>query len=175
MCALHDGQIVELAAPLTSCRRWHSKHSTTVLRRCFHIPSSRCINDDAAGAATGVSMRARGTTAGARFGSEGEKCAPHWRHIVVLAAAYSDCLKPQCGHSTLTLTGAFATASREMRLRLSSTTERCRLDRLVVANDLRAMRGLVRIRIAAQRHAPARHFRFADERGSFLNDETRRL
>ena len=29
----------------------------------------------------------------------------HWRHIVLLAATYSICLKPQCGHSTLTFAG----------------------------------------------------------------------
>src|SRR2546423_9264200 len=110
ICALHEGQMVELAAPLTSCLRLHSKHSTTVLRCGFHNPSRRRMNDGVAGTGGGVSARAFGTTAGARFGSDGEKCAPHWRHIVVLAAAYSCCLKPQCGHSTLTLTGAdFAT------------------------------------------------------------------
>src|SRR2546430_12737090 len=26
------------------------------------------------------------------FGTEGAKCEPHWRHIVLLAAAYSICL-----------------------------------------------------------------------------------
>ena len=103
--------MVELAAPLTSCLRLHSKHSTTVFRCCFHRESIR-RRSDGAGGAGGISGRAFGTTAGGRFGSEGEKCAPHWRHIVVLAAAYSCCLKPQCGHSTLTLTGGdFATAS----------------------------------------------------------------
>src|SRR3989442_5943850 len=39
------------------------------------------------------------------FGASGEKLRPHWRHIVLFAAAYSICLKPQCGHSTLTLAG----------------------------------------------------------------------
>ena len=44
------------------------------------------------------------------LGAPGENERPHWRHIVVLAAAYSICLKPQCGHSTLTLAGdGFAT------------------------------------------------------------------
>ena len=35
----------------------------------------------------------------------GENAPPHCRHMVLLAATYSICLKPQCGHSTLTLAG----------------------------------------------------------------------
>jgi hypothetical protein len=34
---------------------------------------------------------------------------PHCRQRVLLAAAYSICLKPQCGQSTLTLAGDLAT------------------------------------------------------------------
>lgn len=113
MCALHDGQIVDVAAPLTSCFRWQSKHSTTLLRLLFHKPSNRCIREAAAeGASVRISDRARVVTIGERRGAAGAKCEPHCRHIVLLAAAYSCCLKPQCGHSTLTLTGDdFATVS----------------------------------------------------------------
>jgi hypothetical protein len=39
------------------------------------------------------------------FGAKGEKDRPHWRQIELLAAAYSICLKPQCGHSALTFAG----------------------------------------------------------------------
>src|SRR2546421_9144185 len=39
------------------------------------------------------------------LGAKGTKSAPHWRHMVLFAAAYSICLKPQCGQSTLTLAG----------------------------------------------------------------------
>jgi hypothetical protein len=39
------------------------------------------------------------------FGVNGEKERPHWRQIELFAAAYSICLKPQCGHSALTFTG----------------------------------------------------------------------
>src|SRR5437762_14014744 len=39
------------------------------------------------------------------FGANGVKERPHWRHIELLAAAYSICLKPQCGHSALTFAG----------------------------------------------------------------------
>ena len=39
------------------------------------------------------------------FGANGVKERPHWRQIELFAAAYSICLKPQCGHSALTFTG----------------------------------------------------------------------
>jgi hypothetical protein len=39
------------------------------------------------------------------FGANGEKERPHWRQMELLAAAYSICLKPQCGHSALTFAG----------------------------------------------------------------------
>ncbi len=39
------------------------------------------------------------------FGADGAKERPHCRQIVVFAATYSICLKPQCGHSTLALAG----------------------------------------------------------------------
>jgi hypothetical protein len=38
------------------------------------------------------------------FGANGENERPHWRQIELFAAAYSICLKPQCGHSALTFT-----------------------------------------------------------------------
>src|SRR5436309_3232686 len=106
--------MVEVAAPLTSCFRWQSKHSMRRVRLLFQSESSRCINEAPGGAASRLgSSRGCGVTFDAGLGAEGEKCEPHWRHIVVLAAAYSCCLKPQCGHSTLTLTGDdFATVPR---------------------------------------------------------------
>lgn len=98
--------MVDVAAPLTSCLRWQSKHSTTLLRLLFHNASNRCIREAAAdGASVRISGRASVVTIGERRGAAGAKCEPHCRHIVLLAAAYSCCLKPQCGHSTLTLTG----------------------------------------------------------------------
>lgn len=105
--------MVDVAAPLTSCFRWQSKHSTTLLRLLFHKPSNRCIREAAAvGASFRSSGRVRVVRIGEGRGPAGAKCEPHCRHIVLLAAAYSCCLKPQCGHSTLTLTGDdFATVS----------------------------------------------------------------
>ena len=38
------------------------------------------------------------------FGANGKNERPHWRQIELFAAAYSICLKPQCGHSALTFT-----------------------------------------------------------------------
>jgi hypothetical protein len=85
----------------------------TRVRLPFHSASNRCINEAVAEAGSGRgSSRGRGVTFGADLGAEGKKCEPHWRHIVLFAAAYSCCLKPQCGHCTLTLTGDdFATVS----------------------------------------------------------------
>src|SRR5207253_11342663 len=58
------------------------------------------------------SARGRCVRSEARPAGDGAKGELHCRHIVLLAAAYSCCLKPQCGHSTLTLTGDdFATVS----------------------------------------------------------------
>ena len=113
MWALHDGQIVDVAAPLTSCVRWQSKHSMTLVRLLFHNPPNRCIREAAAEeVSVRGSGRARWVTIEAGRGAAGAKWEPHCRHIVLLAAAYSCCLKPQCGHSTLTLTGDdFATVS----------------------------------------------------------------
>src|SRR2546428_1801847 len=97
MCALHPGQFVDVAASLTSCFRLHSKHATTRLRCRFQIPSNFRRGD--ASASADFSSFSPGLRA------EGAKLRPHWRHIVLFAATYSICLKPQCGHSTLALAG----------------------------------------------------------------------
>src|SRR5215471_12345190 len=102
MCALHDGQIVEVAAPETCCLRLHSKHSTTELVCRFQKSSSfPKIDEEVSGA--GASSTVRNFSPG--FGAKGVKERPHWRQIELLAAAYSICLKPQCGHSALTFAG----------------------------------------------------------------------
>src|SRR5437773_2326707 len=102
MCALHEGQIVEVAAPETCCLRLHSKHSTTELVWRFQKSSSLPkIEEDVS--AAGASSVVRSFRPG--FGANGVKERPHWRQIELLAAAYSICLKPQCGHSALTFAG----------------------------------------------------------------------
>src|ERR1700682_5725120 len=102
MCLLHFGQIVEVAAELISCVALQSKHSMIALWCLGQKPSSFRKSDASATVATGSAVgRSRTST----FGAEGAKCAPHWRHIVLFAAAYSICLKPQCGQSTPTLAG----------------------------------------------------------------------
>src|SRR3954465_7909587 len=107
MWVLHFGQNVELAAELISCLALHSKHSISELWCLFQKPSILLKNEESAGASTGSSLARRRISV---FGPAGTKCEPHWRHIVLLAAAYSICLKPQCGHSTLTFAGdGFAT------------------------------------------------------------------
>src|SRR6266487_6374999 len=99
MCALQPGQLVEVAASLTSCLRLHSKQETSRLRCRLHIASSLRWSGNSAGAAeSSLSFRPG-------LGADGEKERPHCRQIVVFAATYSICLKPQCGHSTLTLAG----------------------------------------------------------------------
>jgi hypothetical protein len=56
----------------------------------------------------GASSLVRSFSSG--FGANGEKERPHWRQIELLAATYSFCLKPQCGHSALTFASdGFAT------------------------------------------------------------------
>jgi hypothetical protein len=148
----------------------------TLLRLLFHNPSNRCIREAAAeGASVPISSRARVVTIGERRGAAGAKCEPHCRHIVLLAAAYSCCLKPQCGHSTLTLTGDdFATVSLKT-LSLCPCPERRRLYRLLVTNDVRTcVSGLGRIGIAPNR-GPTSYLRFPDECRPFLNHETRRF
>src|SRR3954470_8863565 len=103
MCALQDGQIVDVAAPETCCLRLHSKHSTTVLVCRFQKSSNLPKRDEEVSGATASSV-VRSFRTG--FGANGVKERPHWRHIELLAAAYSICLKPQCGHSALTFAGA---------------------------------------------------------------------
>src|SRR6266446_1832502 len=109
MCELQDGQIVDVDAPETCCFRLNSKHSTTRLVCRFQKSSSLPkIDEEVSGA--GASSVVRSFRPG--FGANGVKERPHWRHIELLAAAYSICLKPQCGHSTLTLAGdGLATAA----------------------------------------------------------------
>src|SRR6476620_12376491 len=100
MWALHPGQFVEGAASLTSCFRLHSKQATCRFRCRPHNPSN--LRKPVASDEVVVSSLSFSPD-----GLElcGAKARPHWRHMVVLAAAYSICLKPQCGHSTLSLTG----------------------------------------------------------------------
>src|ERR1041385_4758018 len=102
MCALHAGQIVEVAVPQTCCFRLQSKHSMMELCCRFQKSSNLPRMEEVAGAA-GASSRTRSFRPG--FGANGEKYRPHWRQIELFAAAYSICLKPQCGHSTLTFAG----------------------------------------------------------------------
>src|SRR5207244_735687 len=103
MCELQDGQIVDVAAPETCSFRLHSKHSTTRLVCRFQKSSSLPkIDEEVSGA--GASSVVRSFRPG--FGANGVKERPHWRQIELLAAAYSICLKPQCGHSALTFAGA---------------------------------------------------------------------
>jgi len=104
--------IVELAAELTSCFALHSKHSISELWCLAQKPSIFWNNE---GSVTVLAAAASTRSSFVRiriscFGAEGAKCEPHWRHIVLFAAAYSICLKPQCGQSTLTFAGVgFAT------------------------------------------------------------------
>jgi hypothetical protein len=82
MCALHPGQLVEVAASLTSCFRLHSKHATLRLRcRCQKLSDFLKPEDSAAGAVSSF-----GRSFNPDFGAEGEKLLPHWRHIVLFAA-----------------------------------------------------------------------------------------
>src|SRR5215471_2805038 len=102
MCVLQDGQIVDVAAPETCCLRLHSKHSTTELV-CRFQKSSSLPKIDKEVSGPGPSSALRSFTPG--LAANGVKERPHWRHIELLAAAYSICLKPQCGHSALTFAG----------------------------------------------------------------------
>ena|SRR5476651_1061962 len=108
MCLLQAGQIVELAASLISCFAPHSKHWTTELPRGLKRPSNfRKI--DGSRSTTGSSFDFNLICG---LGAEGANEPPHWRHIVLFAATYSICLKPQCGQSTLTLAGDDFTTER---------------------------------------------------------------
>ena len=86
----------------TSCLRLHSKHSTTEFVWRFQKSSSLPKRDEE-GSGAGASSVVRSFRTG--FGTNGVKARPHWRHIELFAAAYSICLKPQCGHSALTFVG----------------------------------------------------------------------
>src|SRR5438445_13769991 len=97
MCALQPGQFVDDAASLTSCLRLHSKHETTRLRRRLHIASSFRWSDNSSGAAE------PSLSFSPDLGADGEKERPHCLQNVLFAATYSICLKPKCGHFTLSL------------------------------------------------------------------------
>ena len=88
---------------------------------------------------------------------------------MLLAAAYSICLKPQCGQSTLTLAGdGLATGLlSEDPLSVLRPAGEC-LHRLFVPDNFRA-------RCRLGRSHPAGDFRFPDEGRSFFDDETRRF
>src|SRR5450432_3254071 len=110
MCLLHLGQIVEVAAELISCVALQSKHSMIELWCLLQKPSSFWKIDGSAFLSMGSAL---GRSRTSSFGADGAKCAPHWRHIVLFAAAYSICLKPQCGQSTLTLAGDGLATARD--------------------------------------------------------------
>src|SRR5215469_1775211 len=133
MCALQEGQIVEVAAPETCCFRLHSKHSTIELVCRFQKSSSLPkIEEEVSGA--GASSVVRSFRPG--FGAKGEKERPHWRQIELFAAAYSICLKPQCGHSALTFAGdGLATGFSCRNLSLGAHSECRRLNRLAGAHN----------------------------------------
>ena len=134
MCALQDGQIVDVAAPETCCLRLHSKHSTTELVCRFQKSSSLPKRDEEVSGA-GASSVVRSFRAG--FGANGVKERPHWRHIELFAAAYSICLKPQCGHSALTFAGdGLATVSLPKPFLLRAHSE-CGLNRLARPHNFR--------------------------------------
>src|ERR1044071_4188419 len=90
MCVLHDGQIVDVAAPETCCLRLHSKHSATELLCRFQKSSSFPKIDEEVSCAGGASSAVRSFRPG--FGTKGVKERPHWRQIELLAAGYSICL-----------------------------------------------------------------------------------
>src|SRR5260370_27690508 len=107
MCALHPGQLVELAASLTSCLRLHSKQETSRLRWRLQIASSFRWSGNSSDAPDSSLSFSPG------LGADGEKDRPHCRQIVDFAATYSIFLKPQCGHSTLALAGDDLVTSSE--------------------------------------------------------------
>ena len=80
---LTAGQIVEVAALLTSRFSLHSKHSTTKLRRRFQKPWNFSTIEGSSTA--DVSSLGRGFRSA--FGANGGKPWPHWWHIELLAAA----------------------------------------------------------------------------------------
>src|SRR6267143_3521074 len=152
MCALQPGQLVDVAASLTSCLRLHSKQETRRLRCRPHIASSFRWSGSSASGVPG-------------FGAEGEKERPHCRQMVDFAATYSICLKPQCGHSALALAGDdLITSSVGEGQKLTASREG-RLGRFFVANNFWPAAGC-----RFDTH-PAGNFRFPDKGGAFFNDE----
>src|SRR5438067_2880165 len=97
MCALQDGQIVEVAAPLTCCFRLQSKHSTTKLRCRFQRSSNlpRIEELPRGGFSSLVGRFGPCVVANCRNGR------PHWRQLELLAASYSICVLLQCWASAL--------------------------------------------------------------------------
>src|ERR1700757_4316980 len=162
MCALQDGQIVDVAAPETRCLRLHSKHSMTELDCRFQKSSSLPkIDEEVSGA--GASCGVRSFRPG--LGTNGVKERPHWRQIELLAAAYSVCLKPQCGHSALTFAGDGLATVCLPKPFLRSHSER-RLDRLAGPHNFRARCGLCR-------NGSGGDFGFPDKSCPFFNHKTR--
>jgi hypothetical protein len=105
MWTLHEGQIVEVAAECEFLFRPaieanHGRNARTI-PKAFDALKNDCAIPDALPARTGLASVPSTVAIG--------KCLPHCRQSVFLAAAYSICLKPQCGHSTLTLAGDLAT------------------------------------------------------------------
>src|SRR5712691_9141964 len=155
--------MVEVAAEFSSWVAPQSKHATDVIRERFHIPSNRRSNDwPPAPVSDG------GFPFVSRFWATTTKCRPHCRQSVLLAAAYSGCLKPQCGQSTLTLAGDLATNVTRACYSLGAA-RKCGLyrRRFFVPTALGSGRG--RARIAA--HLPARYFGFADEGRPFFDHQ----
>src|SRR5215469_2687863 len=134
MCALQEGQIVEVAAPETCCLRLHSKHSMTEAVCRFQKFSSLPKIDDEPSCAS-VSSCVRSFRPG--FGVKGEKERLHCRQIELFAAAYSICLKPQWGHSALTFAGdGLATGIFAETVFLRAGSE-CGLNRLAGPHNFR--------------------------------------
>src|SRR5262249_62069498 len=89
---------------------------------------------------------------------------PHWRQIELLAAAYSICLKPQCGHSALIFTGdGLATGCYAKILSLCARSKGC-FDGL---QNSRTSRG------GLCGECSGGDLRIANESGPLFDDETR--
>src|SRR5437667_5398253 len=99
MCALHDGQIVDVALPQTCCFRLHSKHSITELCCRFQKPSNLPGLKELAGAPPGPPSRTGAFRPG--FAANGEKKGRHCGQIDLLPAASSTGLKPRRGPARL--------------------------------------------------------------------------
>ena len=100
------------------------------------------------------------------FGANGLKERPHWRHIELFAAAYSICLKPQCGHSALTFAGdGLATVCLPKPFLLRAHSE-CGLHRLARPHNFRT-------RCSFCGNGTGGDFRFPDKSCSLFNYKTR--